>query len=118
VYSASKAGLVGLTKSLAKEIGGKGVTVNLVSSLLYSLCCPISVVDATFTVSLCCVGVKVAPGYIESDMTSHLDREALCQSIPAGRFGRADEVAHACEFLSHARYITGQVLGVDGGLVV
>ncbi len=91
-YSASKAGLVGMSKSLAKELAGRAVTVN-----------------------------AVAPGYIETDMTSELPdsvQEWLINSIPLGRIGVADEVAAAVTFLATpaARYITGQVLVVDGGM--
>jgi len=91
-YAASKAGMVGFTKSLAKEIGSRGITVN-----------------------------AVAPGYIETDMTAGLDSsvtEAFLGQVPCGRMGKADEVAHAVSFLvsTSAAYITGQVISVDGGL--
>jgi 3-oxoacyl-[acyl-carrier protein] reductase len=93
-YAASKAGLVGLTKSLAKELGGRGVTVNL-----------------------------VAPGFVETDMTAGLSgpvRDAALGSIPLGRFGSADDIAGAVLFLCSdaAAYITGQVLVVDGGMTM
>jgi len=91
-YSASKSGLVGLARSISRELGGRGITANV-----------------------------VAPGFIETDMTEVLpeDRKKAYQaSIPAGRFGRTDEVAAAVRFLAsdEAGYITGAVLPVDGGL--
>ena len=93
-YSASKAGLIGLTKSLAKELASRNVTVNL-----------------------------VAPGLIDTDMTAALPevaRAALLASIPMGRMGAAEDVARAVAFLAsdEAAYITGQVLCVDGGMAV
>ncbi len=88
-YIASKAGLLGLTGALAKEIGKRGVTVN-----------------------------AVAPGFIETDMTAELDAGQLVEFIPAGRVGRPEEVAAAVRFLcSHdAGYINGATLSVDGGM--
>lgn len=91
-YAASKAGLIGLTKSLAKEFAARGVTVN-----------------------------AVAPGFIETDMTAAMPeaaKAAALEAVPAGRIGQADEVAAAVAFLasSQAAYITGQVLCVDGGM--
>ncbi len=93
-YAASKAGLIGMTKSLAKELGSRGVTVN-----------------------------AVAPGFIDTDMTAVLPdkvREQLLGSIPLGRLGQAEEVAAAVAFLAgpDAAYITGQVLSVDGGMSI
>jgi 3-oxoacyl-[acyl-carrier protein] reductase len=91
-YSASKSGLVGLARSISRELGGRGITANV-----------------------------VAPGFIETDMTEVLpeDRKKAYQaSIPAGRFGQSDEVAAAVRFLASddAAYITGAVIPVDGGL--
>ena len=91
-YVASKAGLIGLTKALAKEYGGRGITVN-----------------------------AVAPGFIESDMTAALpdaQRAAYTASIPLGRLGLPEEVGALIAFLASdaAGYISGQVIGVDGGL--
>ena len=91
-YAASKSGLVGLARSISRELGGRGITANV-----------------------------VAPGFIETDMTEVLpeDRKKAYQaSITAGRFGRTEEVAAAVRFLAsdEAGYITGAVLPVDGGL--
>lgn len=88
-YSASKAGLIGATKALSREIASRGVTVN-----------------------------AVAPGFIETDMVQGLDFEAVAQTIPAGRLGRPEEVAAAVDFLCSpgAAYITGQVIGINGGI--
>jgi len=93
-YVAAKAGLIGLTKALAREYGGRGVTVN-----------------------------AVAPGFIESDMTDALPaelRQRYLQEIPAGRFGKPSDVAHAVAFLlsREAGYVNGQTLAVDGGMVM
>jgi 3-oxoacyl-[acyl-carrier protein] reductase len=91
-YCASKAGLFGLTKSAARELAKRNITVN-----------------------------AVAPGFIETDMTAGLSekgREALLQNIPMDRLGSVDDVAHAVSFLvsPEAGYITGQVLSVNGGM--
>ena len=91
-YVASKAGLIGLTKALAKEYGGRGVTVN-----------------------------AVAPGFIASDMTAALSedlKKSYLATIPLGRFGSPGDVAALVAFLASdaAGYITGQIIGVDGGL--
>ncbi len=93
-YSASKAGMIGLTKSLAKEVASRGITVN-----------------------------AVAPGFIGTDMTSDLAddvKETALSHIPLGRMGDPDDVAKAVAFLASddAKYITGQVLVVDGGMVM
>ena len=93
-YSASKAGIIGLTKSAAKELASRGITVN-----------------------------AVAPGFIATDMTDALPdeaKDALKKEIPLGTFGRPEDVAAAVGFLTSdaAAYITGQVLCVDGGMAV
>lgn len=93
-YAASKAGVVGMTKSLAKELASRGVTVN-----------------------------AVAPGFIETDMTAALPeaaRAAAQESIPMNRLGAPEDVARAVAFLASddAAYITGQVLAVDGGMAM
>ena len=91
-YCASKAGLIGMTKSLAKELGSRGITVN-----------------------------AVAPGYIQTDMTADMPdaaKEAMLATIPLSRPGQPEDVARAVAFLAgdEAAYITGQVLQVDGGM--
>jgi 3-oxoacyl-[acyl-carrier protein] reductase len=91
-YAAAKAGVIGLTKSIAKEVGSRGITAN-----------------------------AIAPGFIETKMTEQLDekqRQALMQRIPLGSIGTPRDVAEAVAFLAseEAKYITGQVLGIDGGM--
>ena len=91
-YAAAKAGLIGMTKSLAAELGSRGITVNL-----------------------------VAPGFIDTDMTQSLpeaQRTKLVEMIPAGRLGTPDDVAFAVKFLcdEHAGYVTGTTLHVNGGI--
>ena len=93
-YAAAKAGLIGFTKSLAREVGARGVTVN-----------------------------AVAPGFIDTDMTRELpgaQREALLGSIPLGRLGRPEEIAAAVAFLASpaAAYITGETIHVNGGMLM
>lgn len=93
-YSASKAGVIGMTKSLAKELGGRGIRVN-----------------------------AVAPGFIETDMTDGLGdkfKEEAKKSIPLKRLGEAKDVANLVAFLvsNESAYITGQVINVDGGMVM
>lgn len=93
-YAAAKAGVIGLTKSLAKEFARKGITVN-----------------------------AVAPGFIETRMTAVLSEEAkkeIAASIPVGRNGRPEDVANAVRFFAseESGYITGQVLAVDGGIAI
>lgn len=93
-YCASKAGLIGLTKSLAKELAARKVTVN-----------------------------AVAPGFIDTDMTAVLSeqaKEAMLSTIPMAKLGQPEDVAHAVAFFAsdEAAYITGQVLCVDGGMAV
>ena len=91
-YSASKAALIGLTKSLAKELASRGVTVNCVT-----------------------------PGYIQTDMTAGMGDDAtgaVLENIPLGRLGTSEDIADSVAFLASpsAGYITGQVLGVNGGM--
>ena len=93
-YAAAKAGLIGFSKSLAREVGSRGITVNV-----------------------------VAPGYIETAMTAELpeaSREQLVSSIALGRLGQPDDVAHAVTFLAseEAGYVTGHVLNCSGGLYI
>ncbi|MBV8261479.1 MAG: SDR family oxidoreductase, partial [Paraburkholderia sp.] len=91
-YAAAKAGVAGMTRALAREIGSRGITVNC-----------------------------VAPGFIDTDMTKDLPAEqqaALKQQIPLGRLGSPDDIAHAVAFLAspNAAYITGTTLHVNGGM--
>lgn len=89
-YAASKAGLVGAARSLAREVGSRGIRVNV-----------------------------IAPGFVETDMTAVLDdetRSSILSGIPLGRYAQAAEIADVVSFLAHASYITGAVIPVDGGL--
>jgi len=91
-YSAAKAGLIGFTKAVARELASRNITVN-----------------------------AVAPGLVDTDMTSKMGRAAydtLIQSVPLGRAGRPEEIGEAVRFLASSDYITGQTLVVDGGLVM
>jgi 3-oxoacyl-[acyl-carrier protein] reductase len=91
-YSAAKAGVIGFTKTVAKELSSRGITVN-----------------------------AVAPGFITTDMTSDIKAEGILQYIPLGRFGKPEEIAGMVRFLASdpaAAYITGQVFNVDGGMVM
>jgi 3-oxoacyl-[acyl-carrier protein] reductase len=91
-YSAAKAGVIGFTKTVAKELASRGVTVN-----------------------------AVAPGFIATDMTEGLEADAILALIPLGRYGQPEEVAGMVRFLAAdpaAGYITGQVFNVDGGMVM
>lgn len=93
-YVAAKAGMVGFTKALAREIGSRGITVNC-----------------------------VAPGFIETDMTKSLPAEQvskLVESVPLGRLGQVDDIAHAVCYLAspHASYITGNTIHVNGGMLM
>lgn len=93
-YAASKAGLIGFTKAVAREFASRGVTVN-----------------------------AIAPGFIETDMTAALNEEqraAVLRQVPLAGFGAAEDIAHAAAYLAGpgGRYVTGQVLTVDGGMVM
>lgn len=89
-YAAAKAGLVGAARSLAREVGSRGISVNV-----------------------------IAPGFVETDMTAELDeaqRAAILGGIPLGRYAQPSEIADVVAFLASASYITGAVIPVDGGL--
>lgn len=91
-YAASKAGIIGMTKSVARELAQRGVTCN-----------------------------AIAPGFIETDMTDVLTdevKQGMLKSIPLGRYGKTSDIASAAVFLAENTYITGQVLNVDGGMVM
>lgn len=88
-YAASKAGLIGLTKSVAKELAPRGIRCN-----------------------------AIAPGFIRTDMTGTLDNSPLLSMIPLGRMGEAADVAEAAAYLASAKYVTGDVLRVDGGIAM
>lgn len=88
-YAASKAGIIGLTKSVARELASRGVTCN-----------------------------AVAPGFIDTDMTKDLHDSPLAASIPLGRMGQPEDVAEAVAYLASAGYVTGVVLQVDGGIAM
>ncbi|MDD3593226.1 MAG: 3-oxoacyl-[acyl-carrier-protein] reductase [Candidatus Gastranaerophilales bacterium] len=89
-YSAAKAGLIGFTKSLAKELAARNIRVN-----------------------------AIAPGFIQTDMTKNLDGEKIAEAIPLKKLGLPSDIAKAVKFfVADAPYITGQILGVDGGLVI
>jgi len=93
-YAASKAGMMGFTKSLAREVASRGIRVNC-----------------------------IAPGFIDTQMTDALteeQRKVILDKVPLGRMGRVEEIAHVAAFLAsdHSSYITGQVITVDGGMVM
>lgn len=88
-YAASKAGLIGLTKSTAKELASRGIRCN-----------------------------AIAPGFIATDMTSSQTENPLVSMIPLGRMGEPEEVAQAAAYLAVAQYVTGEVLRVDGGIAM
>ena len=93
-YAASKAGMIGFTKSVAREVANRGITVN-----------------------------AVAPGYVETELTRGLSENVkgrILEQIPVGRFGEAEEVAEVVAFLAGegAAYVTGQTIAVDGGMVM
>ena len=93
-YSASKAGVIGLTKALAKEVALSGITVNC-----------------------------ICPGVISTDMTacfSDSDKDLIAEDIPLGKFGAPEDIANAVSFLANdlSSYITGQIIGVNGGSVI
>ena len=91
-YAASKAGVIGLTKTMARELASRGITVN-----------------------------AVAPGFVDTEMTAVLSeeiKENACKQIPLGKFGKPEDIANMVAFLASekADYITGQVISVDGGM--
>lgn len=93
-YAASKAGIIGLTKTMARELASRGITVN-----------------------------AVAPGFVDTDMTQVLPenvREAATAQIPLGRFGKPEDIANMVAYLASekASYITGQIISVDGGMAI
>lgn len=88
-YAASKAGLIGLTKTIAKELAPKGIRCN-----------------------------AVAPGFIATDMTDNQTENPLLKMIPLGKMGKAEDVAEAVGYLATAKYVTGEVLRVDGGIAM
>ena len=88
-YAASKAGVIGLTKSVARELAGKGIRCN-----------------------------AIAPGFIRTDMTMSQADNPMLAMIPLGRMGEAEEVAEAAAYLATANYVTGEVLRVDGGIAM
>lgn len=91
-YAASKAGVIGLTKSCAKELASRGITVN-----------------------------AIAPGFIQTDMTENLSediKKKMIENIPLKRFGTIGEVASVAVFLAKNKYITGQVINIDGGMLM
>ena len=88
-YSASKAGLIGLTKSVAKELAPKGIRCN-----------------------------AVAPGFIATDMTGNQADNPLLKMIPLGTMGATEDVAEAVAYLATAKYVTGEILRVDGGIAI
>lgn len=91
-YAASKAGLIGFTKSVAREVASRGIRVN-----------------------------AIAPGFIESDMTDAIPKkmqEAILAGIPMKRIGKAEEVATVASFLAEQEYLTGQVIAIDGGMAM
>ncbi len=89
-YASAKAGMIGLTKALAKELASRGIRVN-----------------------------AIAPGFIQTDMTKDLNTEKIVEAIPLKQLGKPEDIAKTVKFLAiDAPYITGQVIGVDGGLVI
>lgn len=88
-YAASKAGVIGLTKSVAKELAPRGIRCN-----------------------------AIAPGFIRTDMTRQQETNPMLSMIPLGRMGEAEEVAQAAAYLATANYVTGEVLRVDGGIAM